>query len=143
MTRILADLPAHTVGPAFREVPHAYDVLNVPAPDGFALRWLPRGREAAGTRLIPAVLAHLESATAPADAVADDGGPDTVWETPTYSGLGEELVTGDGIAGLYAWIAGESGMVTTIRRCLVNEAGVARGQVAFMGYWRAGVAMRG
>ncbi len=152
MTRILADLPATTVGHAFLEVPHAYDVLCVPAPDGFAVRWLPRGRAAVGTQLIPALLAHLESATAP--VVVDHrpgldrgapagGGEDTVWETPTYSGSGEALTTGDGITGLYAWVAGESGMVTTIRRCLVNDAGVARGQVAFMGYWRAGVAMRG
>ena len=45
-------------------------------------------------------------------------------------------------AGLYAWIAGESKVVTGLRRRLVNELGVDRGQVAFMGYWREGVAMR-
>lgn len=44
---------------------------------------------------------------------------------------------------LYAWIAGESRMVTTLRRALVSEVGVHRAQVAFMGYWRRGVAMKG
>ena len=66
-----------------------------------------------------------------------------VWETPIFSSLGEELEDGRGIPGLYAWIAGESGVVTTLRRHLVREVGLARHQVAFMGYWRKGVAMRG
>jgi len=34
-------------------------------------------------------------------------------------------------------------MVTALRRHLVKERGVARSQVAFMGYWKRGVAMRG
>jgi NADPH-dependent ferric siderophore reductase len=33
-------------------------------------------------------------------------------------------------------------MVTTLRRALVNELEVDRSRVAFMGYWRRGVAMR-
>ncbi|MEA5119320.1 MAG: SIP domain-containing protein, partial [Propionicimonas sp.] len=44
----------------------------------------------------------------------------------------------DGRPGLYAWIAGESGVVTTLRRHLVRDLGLARSQVAFMGYWRIG-----
>ncbi len=43
--------------------------------------------------------------------------------------------------GLYAWIAGESKVVTGLRRLLVNDLGMDRRQVAFMGYWRRGVAM--
>ena len=39
-------------------------------------------------------------------------------------------------------LAGESTMVTRLRRALVTEAGVDRRQVAFMGYWRRGVAMQ-
>ena len=69
-----------------------------------------------------------------------------LWETPTYSSSGEELdgpvTVGHDVAGIYAWIAGESRMVTTLRRCLVNEVEMDRRQVAFMGYWRHGVAMR-
>jgi NADPH-dependent ferric siderophore reductase len=40
--------------------------------------------------------------------------------------------------GLYAWIAGESGLVTGLRRHLVRDLGVERRSVAFMGYWRRG-----
>lgn len=40
------------------------------------------------------------------------------------------------------WVAGESGVVTTLRRHLVRDLGINRSQVAFMGYWRLGVAMR-
>ena len=42
----------------------------------------------------------------------------------------------------YAWIAGESWLVKALRRSLVNELGLERAQVAFMGYWREGVAMK-
>ncbi|GAA1943058.1 siderophore-interacting protein [Kitasatospora viridis] len=38
----------------------------------------------------------------------------------------------------YAWLAGESTMVTTLRRHLVRERGFAREQVKFSGYWRRG-----
>ena len=47
-----------------------------------------------------------------------------------------------GVGGTYAWIAGESRVVTGLRRHLVKELGFDRRQVAFMGYWRRGVAMR-
>ena len=52
------------------------------------------------------------------------------------------MTVGHDLDGLYAWIAGESGVVTTLRRHLVKELGMDRRQVAFMGYWRRGVAMR-
>ncbi|WP_353952123.1 siderophore-interacting protein [Knoellia sp. S7-12] len=38
----------------------------------------------------------------------------------------------------YAWICGESGMVTEGRRHLVKVAGVDRRQVLFSGYWKLG-----
>jgi NADPH-dependent ferric siderophore reductase len=43
---------------------------------------------------------------------------------------------------LYAWIAGEAGVVTALRRHVVREVGMDRREVAFMGYWRRGGAMR-
>jgi NADPH-dependent ferric siderophore reductase len=71
----------------------------------------------------------------------DQVDPD-LWETPTYSSSGEPLSTGGaGVPGLYAWIAGESKVVTGLRRTLVADLGLDRRQVAFMGYWRRGVAM--
>lgn len=38
----------------------------------------------------------------------------------------------------YAWIAGESAMVKTLRRHLVGERGIDRRHVTFSGYWRLG-----
>jgi NADPH-dependent ferric siderophore reductase len=40
--------------------------------------------------------------------------------------------------GFYAWIAGESAAVKTLRRLLVRDHGIDRSRVAFMGYWRLG-----
>ena len=41
-------------------------------------------------------------------------------------------------APLYAWLAGEAGVIRTLRRHLVAERGLDRRAVAFMGYWRLG-----
>jgi len=38
----------------------------------------------------------------------------------------------------YVWLAGESSVVTTLRRHLVNETGLDRERVTFTGYWRHG-----
>ena len=46
----------------------------------------------------------------------------------------------DATAGCYAWLAGEAGVVKRLRRHLVTDLGVPRNEVAFMGYWRVGVA---
>lgn len=39
-----------------------------------------------------------------------------------------------------AWIAGEAGPVKRLRRYLVQEVGVDRKQIAFMGCWKQGKA---
>ncbi|MEH0108652.1 siderophore-interacting protein [Tersicoccus sp. MR15.9] len=93
---------------------------------------------------------HMTVLPAPhADADAIDAPDSLLWETPQYSSGGEPLedepvratpstaVVDD---PLYAWIAGESGMVKHLRRCLVRERGMERHRVAFMGYWRQGAA---
>ena len=145
IARILEDAPRDLRGCAFLEVPSADDVLPIDAPAGVDVRWLARdeGQEH-GLRVIPAVLAHLGDADASdAIAVTDIESDDLLWETPAYSGLGEEIAVTDAPGDRYFWIAGESGVVTTLRRHLVKDLGIDRGQVAFMGYWRRGVAMRG
>ncbi|WP_190813369.1 siderophore-interacting protein [Saccharopolyspora pogona] len=38
----------------------------------------------------------------------------------------------------YAWLAGETGMVASLRRHLVDDRGFDRSAVTFMGYWRLG-----
>jgi NADPH-dependent ferric siderophore reductase len=142
IARILEDVECDVQGVAFIEVPEDADILPIATAPGVEVRWLPRSGDAHGTRLIPAVLDHL-GASAPA-AIQDVDTDDPLWETPTYSSLGEAVASSpENHADRYFWIAGESGVVTTLRRHLVNDLGVDRSQVAFMGYWRHGVAMRG
>ncbi|MFJ4015372.1 siderophore-interacting protein [Microbacterium sp. NPDC090014] len=145
IARILEDAPSDLRGCAFIEVPSPADVLRIDAPAGVEVHWLPRDAgEPHGVRLIPAVLQYLGDADAADEIdVKDIDTEALLWETPDYSGLGEEIAEADAPAERYFWIAGESGVVTTLRRHLVKDLGIDRSQVAFMGYWRRGVAMRG
>ena len=145
IARILEDAPSDLRGVAFIEVPSPADILRIDVPAGVEVHWLPRDAgEPHGLRLIPAVLAHLGDADAGDEIrVKDIDTEDLLWETPDYSGLGEEIAAAEAPAERYFWIAGESGVVTTLRRHLVKDLGIDRSQVAFMGYWRRGVAMRG
>ena len=143
IARILEDAPRDLRGIAFIEVPVAEDVLSIDAPEGVEVHWLPRGGAAHGLRVIPTVLDYLGDTGHSEITVQDAEGEDLVWETPIYSGSGESLGAAVAHVDRYFWIAGESGVVTTLRRHLVKELGVDRAQVAFMGYWRRGVAMRG
>ena len=142
IARILEDAERELRGVAFIEVPEGGDILGIDAPEGVEVRWLPRGRLRHGQALIPAVLEYLGDAVAEV-SIVDVDTEDPLWETPEYSGLGEEIADSVSHADRYFWIAGESGVVTTLRRHLVKDLGIDRGQVAFMGYWRHGVAMRG
>ena len=157
LSRILEDLrPGHT-GEVFIEVPTSDDILDLPAPPGFELRWFARNEDACGRRLVQEVRRHLglppstefEALPELTSELASDLDID-VWETPRYSSAGEDLEAqlqtrslGHDLEDTYAWIAGESWMVKALRRSLVSELGLERGQVAFMGYWREGVAMKG
>lgn len=126
---------------AFMEVPSADDRLPMDLPDGFHVAWLARDLPGGAPvqdppvtdRLVDAVRGfaqrHLRAGRR--QQLEDvDVDADLLWEVPP---------DGDG-ADFYAWIAGEAGVVKTLRRVLVAEHGVERGQVAFMGYWRRGKA---
>jgi NADPH-dependent ferric siderophore reductase len=141
---ILECLPPTARGAAFLEVPCSDDVLPLRGPAGVEVHWLPRDGAPRAEATHAAVLEHLGEEPAP--LVVDEIDPD-LWETPTYSSSGEDVdaavrVVGHEFDDLYAWIAGESSMVTGLRRALVKDLGIDRHQVAFMGYWRQGVAMR-
>jgi NADPH-dependent ferric siderophore reductase len=130
---IVESLPPGGAARVFMEVPDAGDILPLAVPVGVEVTWLPRRPTGAprGALLTAAVIGAVRdlaarppaSAPAPADGDADD----LLWDVP---------VDASG-AGLYAWLAGEAGVVTGLRRCLVGQ-GVDRRSVAFMGYWRAG-----
>ncbi|MFI5833377.1 siderophore-interacting protein [Micromonospora sp. NPDC051300] len=137
---ILNRLPADAHGYALVEVPEAGDVLPCRVPAGVTVTWLPRAGAPHGARLTPAVTAlaaRLLPAPVEPPAGAPPAGPppadvdvdrEILWEVPERP---------DG-AALYAWLAGEAGMIRGLRRHLVTDRGLDRRAVAFMGYWRAG-----
>jgi len=167
---ILESLPAGATGTAVLEVPLPDDLQQLPAPAGIEVRWVIRNGAPIGTRADAAVRELLGGSSADGSSAESAAGstvdPD-LWETPSYSSSGEQLDTpastvahpdsrhddlddnldddlrDDRYDSHYCWIAGESGMVTALRRHLVQELGLPRRRVAFMGYWRDGVAMRG
>lgn len=144
LSSIVECWPDGVRGTVFFEVPLAEDVLDLDAPPGVELVWLPRGGADLGSRLTAAIAERLGARPSLAAIVTEDEVDPDLWETPAYSSSGESVDVSNPIAldGLYAWIAGESKVVTGLRRMLVGELGMPRQQVAFMGYWRRGVAMR-
>jgi NADPH-dependent ferric siderophore reductase len=137
---ILERLPEHTRGEAILEVPHAGDRLAVTAPAGVVVTWVAREGGGHGSGLIPAVVeaagrllpapqrqiqTQMRDDAEPSDIDIDDS---ILWEVP-------EAAPED---SLYAWLAGEAGVIRTLRRHLVAERGMDRKAVAFMGYWRLG-----
>lgn len=138
---ILEALPPNRRAHAFIEVPCDADALPLAVGAHVEVTWLARVGGEHGSRLIPAVTAWLAGrpqlvAVAAADRPQPldevDVDSEILWERPESAG-----------GGFYAWIAGESGVVKTLRRLLVRGHGIDRGRVAFMGYWRLGRAERG
>lgn len=130
---ILERLPGDARGEALLEVPAPADTLPVAAPAGLRVSWLPRGGRPHGSELVPAVAAatgRLLAAPAATGGTLDDIDVDEqiLWEVPG----------GITPTGLYAWLAGEAGVIRTLRRQLVTDRGLDRRCVAFMGYWRLG-----
>lgn len=144
IARILEDL--RHVGTTARvsaciEVPSADDEMEINAPDNAEVHWLIRGGAEMGEQLVSRLGWHVqEDEPTPVDPAEEE----LLWETPEFSASGEDIATPTKPrGGIYYWIAGESGVIKRLRRFLVRDIGVDRAQVAFMGYWRLGVAMRG
>lgn len=70
--------------------------------------------------------------------------PTAAQPAPPPEGEAREWTVAEGaeadLAGRYVFLAGESAMVRGLRRLCVNEAGIPKQQVSFMGYWRQGQA---
>jgi NADPH-dependent ferric siderophore reductase len=131
---IVESLPAGARARVLMEIPEADDVLPLAAPAGVEVTWLPRrwANAARGALLAPAVVAavrELADTRPPAEEPApeDDDGA-LPWDVPVTASS----------SSLYAWLAGEAGIVTGLRRELVRGLRVDRRSIAFMGYWRAG-----
>ncbi|MGO2112440.1 MAG: siderophore-interacting protein [Pseudoclavibacter sp.] len=160
---ILERLPDHVEVDAILEVPSRADILPVRTRADAMVTWLDRESAASGATtggagarasasaptgskvaatpgelLVPA-LQRWTAANPEAYATAigtrvqlDDVDVDVerIWdspETPAHTPF-------------YAWLAGEQAAIKRMRRHLVSETGIDRGSVAFMGYWRYGVA---
>lgn len=115
VANIARTLPPDARGRIVVEVPTAADARDLGAPEGVELTWC--DRESGDS-----ALDHLPFGAA--DAEASEG---LLWQE------------GDGTGARYGWVAGEAGWVRRIRAG-ARAAGVPRGQLAFMGYWRRGVA---
>ena len=131
---ILESLPAGMRATAFIEVPHAADVQPIDSAADITVRWIARDRDELQLGdAVRAWLAENPTAYAPALATAAqvveeiDVDVDMLWDSP-------EEARGE----FYAWLAGESAMIKSLRRLLVSETGIDRRRVAFMGYWRLG-----
>jgi NADPH-dependent ferric siderophore reductase len=145
VARILEELPRDATGEAVVEVPVGGDRIDLDAPDGVRVTWLPRDEagldpHATSGSLLQAGVVDALARTWPSviggpGSAADDldVDEDQPWEVP-----GEVVGT-----DLYAWMAGESGAITGLRRYLVRDLGVARQKIAFMGYWKHGRALDG
>ncbi|WP_423218962.1 siderophore-interacting protein [Xylanimonas ulmi] len=150
---ICESLPDDAVGEVILEVPHPEDRWTLVAPAGVRVRWLGRDGAEHGRLLVPAVEAAADRllamgvrpssapgpvATAePSTSLEDvDVDRDVLWEVPIDDD--GHALTQDAV--LYAWLAGEAGVIKALRRHLVAERGVDRQAVAFMGYWRRGKA---
>lgn len=134
---VLAALPADAFGEVVLEVPNPDDIAvgaGVAVPAGVGVTWLVRQHHAPSglPGAVDAALVRMAAGTVAGDGAGSsmlEPEPDELlWDVP-------EEARAD---GLYAWIAGESSLVTGLRRRLVRDLGVDRGSVAFMGYWREG-----
>ena len=133
---ILEALPAHVSARAFIEVPTAADAQPIVSAGDTTVTWL--ARDAGGPDLESSLRTwtaeqpgyYAAAVTTTTQPLADiDVDTELLWDSP-------EASPGD----FYAWLAGESAVIKTLRRHLVTETGIDRKRVAFMGYWRLGKA---
>ena len=154
MLRIADEWPAELTGTMYCELVEAADIPQFVFPENLTVHWVPRSQEHTYGDLLVESAARLFEVenprgefTPPEPSLSDaaEQAP-LVWETPAYSSYDDDdesseptSTVAERFADTYFWIAGEAGMVTTIRRMLVKGAGISRHSVSFMGYWKNGV----
>ncbi|WP_367125794.1 siderophore-interacting protein [Streptomyces phytohabitans] len=128
---VLAGAPPDLTGHAYLEVPTAADIrADLARPDGVRVTWLPRD-----SRDGPHGEGHGDGHGA-GDGESGGAVPGALaLETVRHAtGLGTPA---------YTWVAGESKLVTGVRRHLVGQRAVPKRDIAFVGYWRHGRASPG
>jgi NADPH-dependent ferric siderophore reductase len=139
---ILERLPASARGIAVIEVPLGSDCAYVPSHPGIEVLSFGRNGLENGAHLVPATsdaaaaLIAEAAVAAPSETELADVDIETglLWEAPSNEQGGPAKDS----TPLYAWLAGEAGVIKALRRHLVADLGVDRRSVAFMGYWRLG-----
>ncbi|GAA1347308.1 siderophore-interacting protein [Falsarthrobacter nasiphocae] len=132
------------------EIPHEADRRPLER-EGVEVEWVVSG-ETLGARLVEEVWGARGAAHArflageplpalpvvlPASPPADTAGDD---DADAAEGLLWEAGDAAEGASTYVWVAGEQGAVRDVRRFYVQECGIDRRSVAFMGYWKRGQA---
>ncbi|MDN3310564.1 siderophore-interacting protein [Microbacterium oryzae] len=134
---ILEQLPLTAQGVVVLEVPDERDAAYLPEHPGFRVHVAGRGSRERHEHLVQTVKDVAPVLCAPgrgSEVEEIDIDADVLWEVPRTGKGGAALRS----APLYAWLAGESAGIKSLRRHLVSEHGVDRRAVAFMGYWRLG-----
>lgn len=154
MLRIADEWSAELTGTMYCELVDIADAPKIDFPANLTVHWVPRGEgHTYGDMLVESAARLFEvenprgEFTPPVPSSPSDAEQSPlIWETPTYSSFDDEeeraeptSTVAERYADTYFWIAGESSMVTTIRRMVVKGAGISRHQVSFMGYWKNGV----
>ncbi|MDH0647845.1 siderophore-interacting protein [Pseudomonas sp. GD03858] len=131
----LAELKDPPATQAFIEVPEPGDCIDLRHAPGTELHWLARSELGCGHG---EAMRHaaLELARLPQPLQAGDAGAaleevdidkDILWELAEPAGN-----------DFYAWVAGESAAVMTIRKHWIKERRLDRRSLTLMGYWRHG-----
>ena len=133
---ILEQLARHPDPPrvqAFIEVPQESDCLPLVCGHSAKVHWLPRAslgkQHGDGMTLAARELASLPLIrTKPGGELQEpDLTRQLLWERASAKQ-----------SEFYAWVAGESAAVMTIRRFFINECGLDRKALTLMGYWKLG-----
>ncbi|MBS7560641.1 NADPH-dependent ferric siderophore reductase [Pseudomonas protegens] len=132
----LQDYPDYPDVQVFIEVPYESDCIDLRCNPQTRVNWLPRDVLNAqhGETLIHAAreLAELPPANS-------GRRPLKVSERHDAQRLWDTAAPADN--HFYAWVAGESATVMSIRRHLINERGQERRNLTLMGYWRLGMSL--
>ena len=158
MLRIADEWPEELTGTMSCELVDISDAPHVDFPPNLTVNWVPRDSDHVYGDMLVESAARLFEVENPRGDFTTPQGPSPsdaehfplIWETPNYSSLEDKednaeltfnpsSTVAERFADTYFWIAGESSMVTTIRRMLVKGAGISRHSVSFMGYWKNGV----